>query len=106
MAQRTQVILIDDIDGGKADETVTFALDGTTYQIDLSTYHAGELRNAIGPWIAKGRRATTRAGRARGPRRTGGDIPVIRAWARAHGFAVSDRGRIPAEIRQAYEAAH
>jgi len=49
MAQRTQVILIDDIDGGKADETVTFALDGTTYQIDLSTYHAGELRNAIGP---------------------------------------------------------
>ncbi|MCL2787914.1 MAG: Lsr2 family protein [Micrococcales bacterium] len=109
MAQRVQVFLVDDIDGGKADETVTFALDGVTYQIDLSSYHAGELRNAVGQWTSKARRATTtRAARGRSPRRNTGpsDTPLVRAWARSHGYAVSDRGRIPADVRQAYNAAH
>ena len=107
MAQRVQVLLIDDIDGGTANETVTFALDGVTYEIDLSSSHSGELREALGWWVSKARKVAARATRSRGQASsTNSDTPAVRAWARAQGYPISDRGRIPGNIRQAYEAAH
>jgi hypothetical protein len=110
MAQTTIVQLIDDIDGKLADETVTFSLDGVTYEIDLSTKNAGKLRKAFTPYVEKARKAgARRAGRS--IRRTGARTTHnreraadIRAWARQHGITVNDRGRIPAQIIQAYES--
>jgi hypothetical protein len=107
MAQRVQVLLVDDIDGGDAAETVTFAIDGVTYEIDLSVDNAAQLRGAIGRWVANARRVSGRSQRGTA-RRTGGggnDTARVRAWARSNGYQVSDRGRIPQEIRQAYEQA-
>ena len=104
MAQRVQVILIDDIDGSEADETVTFSLDGANYEIDVTSRRAAELREGLAPWIASARRANARPSRA--ARRGSGDVQLIRAWARSHGHAVNERGRISAELRAAYEAAN
>ncbi|MDR3201608.1 MAG: Lsr2 family protein [Bifidobacteriaceae bacterium] len=107
MAQRVQVLLVDDIDGGQADETVTFALDGVTYEIDLTTDNARQLREAFGPWVVGGRRVSGRAVRGRG-RRVGdaGETAKIREWAKSSGYQVSERGRISADVRSAYERAH
>lgn len=105
MAQKVQVLLVDDIDGGRADETVSFALDGVSYEIDLASRRAEELRAALAPWVAKARRATAKRGRSSGSS-SGGDVAKIRAWARAHGHSVNERGRISREIREAYEAAN
>lgn len=108
MAQKVQVVLVDDIDGGAADETVTFSLDGVAYEIDLSTGNAAKLREAIAPWVGGARRvggrartSATRRGAARG---SGGKNTEIRDWARANGYSVSDRGRIPAEVKAAFDA--
>lgn len=111
MAQKVQVLLVDDIDGGTADETVTFALDGVSYEIDLTTAHATELRDALATWVGHARKVAGRsaAGRSSGtttrPRRSS-DAGAVRAWAKENGFEVSERGRISAEIREAYDAAH
>ncbi|ACZ31981.1 hypothetical protein Xcel_2975 [Xylanimonas cellulosilytica DSM 15894] len=111
MVQKTQVVLIDDIDGTEADETVTFALDGVSYEIDLTSAHAAELREALASWIGHGRKSSARAAAA--PRSTGrrtsadrAQLAKIREWARDNGFKVSDRGRISAEVIAAFEAAH
>lgn len=110
MAQKVQVILIDDIDSGNADETVTFALDGVSYEIDLSTAHAAELRDSFAQWIANGRKVGGRS--AKGSRRTAratgrtSNATQVREWARANGHTVSDRGRISAELQEAYDAAN
>lgn len=104
MAQKVQVVLVDDLDGGKADETVKFALDGASYEIDLSTAHAKELRDALAPWLGAARKTSGRTS-ARG-RSASGDTGKIRAWAKSNGFEVSERGRISAEVRAAYAAAH
>lgn len=111
MAQKTQVVLIDDLDGGPADETVTFALDGVSYEIDLSAAHAAELRDAFASWVGHGRRVggRTRTGRrasapATSTRSSSSDSGAIREWAREHGYTVSERGRIPAEVKAAYDA--
>jgi hypothetical protein len=112
MAQKVQVLLVDDIDGGTADETVTFSLDGVSYEIDLSGDHARELRDGLAKWVGHARKVSSRsAGRpARGTtaRRASGstDATAIREWARANGRSVSERGRISADIKAAYEAAH
>lgn len=110
MAQKVSVLLIDDVDGSEASETVTFALDGVSYEIDLNEKNAGKLRNAFAEWVGHarrsgGRRTTRAAGR---PRSRGGssDAAVIREWAVANGYQVSDRGRISAEVREAYDKAH
>ena len=105
MAQRTRIDLIDDIDGTPAHETVTFALDGIGYEIDLSEKNATALRNAAAPFLAAGRRVS---GTRRRVVRKGsdGEATAIRAWAVAQGLAVSSRGRVSAEIRKAYENAH
>ena len=104
MVQKTQIVLIDDISGADADETVTFALDGVTYEIDLTAAHAAELRDALAPWIKAGRRVSARKSPARS-RRAASDASTIRTWAKANGVEVPERGRIPAKVREAYDAA-
>ena len=104
MARRTFVELVDDMDGGKADETVSFGLDGVSYEIDLTAENASELREAFGVWAGKARRVGGR--RIAGKSRSCEDTAKIRAWAQEHGYSVGDRGRIPAEVRQAYKDAH
>jgi Lsr2 len=106
MAQKITVALEDDLDGGPADETVRFGLSGTEYEIDLSRRNATAFRRQLAPFIdharKTGRRQRRRAGRAASSRERSGDI---RAWAKDHGIAVSERGRIPASIIEQYEAA-
>jgi len=107
MAQRVQIILEDDYDGGTADETVSFALDGTEYEIDLSAKNAASLRDAISPWVGHARKTGGRRKRgttAKSP--ASSSTSDIRAWALAHGHEVSSRGRVSAEVREAYEKAH
>ena len=113
MAQRVRIELTDDLvdDGTTADETVTFALDGVTYEIDLTSQNATKLRDAMAPWMAAGRRLAgqrRQTGRATARRTRGGagSANEIRVWARANGYEVSDRGRVPADIQRAYDAAH
>ena len=112
MAQKVTVALIDDLDGSEASETLEFALDGVSYQIDLSSKNAGKLRDGLATFVASARRS---GGRKRGVGRpVGGPSKVrpaaadreqnqaIREWARKQGMKVSDRGRIPAEVLDAY----
>ncbi|MEU9130163.1 Lsr2 family protein [Kitasatospora sp. NPDC048540] len=114
MAQRVQVILEDDLDGGSADETVTFALDGVAYEIDLKSDNAEKLRGLLAPYVEKGRK---QSGRLSAPRRSSGraagrssagqpDTAKIRNWAKENGYQVNDRGRVPSNVREDYEKAH
>lgn len=108
MAQKVNIVLIDDIDESSAAETVSFALDGKDYVIDLNEKNAKKLRDALAPYVAHARRA---GGGVSGSRRrrgstSRGNAAEIRAWARENGYKVPERGRIPAEINQAYAAAH
>lgn len=110
MAQRTVVELLDDIDGRPADETVAFAIDGITYEIDLSAQNADQLRTSVAPYVEKARKAGTVRSARKGkgtPSRTANSrerSAEIRAWAKEHGIAVNERGRIPANVLEAYEA--
>ena len=126
MAQKVQVLLVDDIDGGTAAETVTFSLDGVAYEIDLTAEHAAELRDSFARWVGHARKAGSGSGSGSASRGSGrqsrggsgsggqgrrsasssGDATAIREWARQNGHEVSERGRISAEVRAAYEAAH
>lgn len=108
MAQRTMVLLTCDICGGEkaGDETLTVGLDGASYEVDLCAKHAKQLRDAVAPFTAAGRRVSSRGGRRRGAA-GGGDrarTQAIRAWARKKGIKVSERGRISAEVIAQYEA--
>ncbi len=109
MAQVTEVRLVDDLDGGSADESVAFAIDNKHYEMDLSGKHAAQLRDVLAPFIAAARRAggspVVRARRAPAARRSDPreDTAAIREWATANGFEVSSRGRIAASVREAYE---
>ena len=110
MAQIREVRLIDDLDGEAADETIEFGIDGKNYEIDLSKANAGKLRDALASYVASARRS---GGRRRSGS-SGGGAPArrpsidreqnqaIREWARKRGMKVSDRGRIPAEVLEAY----
>jgi Lsr2 len=109
MAQKVQVILVDDLDGGDAEEQVSFSLDGVSYEIDLSADNAEALREAIAPWVGHARRVGGRSrGRAaaRGRAAVKADLGEVRAWARENGYQVSDRGRVSSEVMSAYEGAH
>jgi len=112
MAKKVTVTLVDDFDGdGAADETVEFSLDGVSYEIDLSAKNAKKLREDLKQWIDSGRRVGgRRRGRSGGPGRGRGSIDreqsaAIRDWARRSGHKVSTRGRIPAEVIEAFHAA-
>ena len=113
MAQITQVKLVDDLDGGEAAESVSFSLDGKTYEIDLSEKHAAALRDAFAPFIGGARRAGNAAKvgsqqrmstvRSTGSGRSRGETAAIREWANANGLEVSTRGRISSTVLEAYE---
>ncbi|MFI1283294.1 MULTISPECIES: histone-like nucleoid-structuring protein Lsr2 [unclassified Streptomyces] len=105
MAQRVVVTLSDDIDGGEAAETVVFALDGKSYEIDLNVANAKKLRNGLAPFVAAGRRQS-RSGKAFKHTSVAPDPAVVRAWARSNQYEVPPRGRIPKRIYEAYNAAH
>ncbi|WP_375425930.1 Lsr2 family protein [uncultured Friedmanniella sp.] len=110
MAQRVQIILEDDYDGGTADESVSFALDGVEYEIDLSGGNAAKLRDELAPWIGHARKTGGRRRRAApaGAAKPAGSSSTseIRSWALGNGYEVSSRGRVSAEVRDAYEQAH
>jgi hypothetical protein len=112
MAQKVQVLLVDDLDGGEASETVSFALDGSNYEIDLSGKNAEELRDAFAKYVGSARksgRAASSSSRSSSRRSSGSSTSMdrdqaaaIRSWAKGKGLQVSDRGRIPATIIEQY----
>ncbi|MDJ0384252.1 Lsr2 family protein [Streptomyces sp. G-G2] len=105
MAQRVVVTISDDIDGGEASETVVFALDGKSYEIDLNLANAKKLRKSLAPYVAAGRRQS-RSGKAYKHTSIAPDPAVVRAWARSNQLDVPPRGRIPKKVYEAYNAAH
>ncbi|MGS0687551.1 histone-like nucleoid-structuring protein Lsr2 [Nakamurella sp. GG22] len=120
MATETTTRLVDDLDGSDAAESVSFALDGASYEIDLSEDNAEKLRDALASYVASARRADgsrRSVGRPKAPRaakssrgaRTAPDreqTAAVREWARANGYEVSERGRLSANVLAAFEAAH
>jgi len=119
VAQKVNVVLVDDIDASQAEETVSFGLDGASYEIDLSDKNAAALRDAFAPYVGAARRAgrtstgpaqrRPRSGRSAGSSDSGVGrqrVQEIREWARAHGHTVSERGRLSGAVIAAYEAAH
>ena len=122
MAQKVVVSLVDDLDESEADETVEFGIDGTTYEIDLSDTNAAALRDSLADYVAHARKLSGRrrsssrsaatgqgASARRGPGRASVDREqnqAIREWARKQGMTVSERGRIPSEVSEAYHKAH
>ncbi|MEU3251092.1 Lsr2 family protein [Streptomyces sp. NPDC006997] len=108
MAQQIITQLVDDLDGSEASETIVFGLDGRTYEIDLSEKNAAKLRKVLEPYVDKGRKTSqTRGGKRAGAGRATGDSDTaqIRAWAKENGYEVNDRGRVPADIKEAYAKA-
>ena len=107
MAKKTVTTLVDDIDGGVATETVSFSLDGTSYEIDLSSENASALRAAFEPYSSvarkSGRSVASRVKSATGGRE---DLSAAREWLRGQGHKVSDRGRIPANLLAEYRSAN
>lgn len=106
MAQKRVVTLVDDIDGSEATNSHTLTLDGVTVKIDLNDEHSSELHDAFRIYLDKGeRQSAARSGqRAAARPRRASDSGDVRAWARENGYEVSERGRISAEVRAAYEA--
>ena len=114
MAKQTTVTLVDDLDGSVADEQVEFAFEGKSYEIDLSSANSARLREALAPFVSAARRTS-------GRRRSGGAVATsatsrpstdreqnqaIREWAQQQGLKISERGRIPSNVLEAYHKAH
>lgn len=112
MAQKVVVQLVDDIDGTSiepgAGSTVSFAIDGTSYEIDLADHNAAQLRDALAPYLRAGRRVGGRrsTGRSSAASSAASEAASIREWANAQGMKVSQRGRVGADVVEAYRAAH
>jgi hypothetical protein len=113
MATRYETVLVDDIDGSDATETLTFGLDGKSYVLDLSDQNAEKFRKAFAPYaeaarkeqaVASARRSTTSSSSSTGGKRD--DLQAIREWASKNGHSVSSRGRIAGSVVDAYDAAH
>ncbi|MDB1086007.1 Lsr2 family protein [Streptomyces sp. ACA25] len=105
MAQQVVVTLSDDLDGGEASETVTFGLDGKSYEIDLNEDNAEKLRNALAPFVGSARKQS-RSGKAYHRTAVAPDPRAVRAWAESNGFEVPARGRIPKKVYEAFNGAH
>ena len=111
MAQKTLIQLVDDLDGTALSDgegrTVTFALEGASYEIDLSQAHVDDLAKALAPYVAAGRKVNGRrsAARALGAKSDPAELRKIRDWASKNGHTVSGRGRVSAAVRDAYNAA-
>ena len=111
MAKQTTVTLVDDLDGSEADEQVEFAMDGRSYEIDLSAANSARLREALAPFISAARRASgrRRSGGSAGAARASTDREqnqAIRDWAQQQGMKISERGRIPSNVLAAYHQSH
>ena len=114
MARQTTVVLVDDLDGSEAVEQVEFGVDGRTYEIDLSAANSATLREALAPYISAARRAGPRrsapsAAPSAAPSRPAADRlqnQAIREWAVAQGMKISERGRIPSNVLEAYRTSH
>lgn len=108
MAQKVHIVLVDDLDDSEATETVSFGLDGTAYEIDLNDKNAAALRDALAGYVGHARKvgSSTRRARKSGSSSNGPSAKDVREWARANGHDVPDRGRVSAEVRTAYDAAH
>ncbi|WP_034087927.1 histone-like nucleoid-structuring protein Lsr2 [Streptacidiphilus albus] len=109
MAQKVVVELLDDLDGSEAVETIVFALNGQSYEIDLGEKNAGKFRKALAPFVEAGRKqGGAKRGKTRVSVRSGGqpNPVVVRAWASSQGIEVAARGRVPAEVITKYQAAH
>jgi pyocin large subunit-like protein len=113
VAQRTILELVDDLDGGKADETVIFALDGVEFEIDLSAENAARLRDAFAEFVGHARRTGGRKQRGASPVKvavsTGNgkpDTQAVREWARSQGENVAERGRVPQALVIRFQEAH
>ncbi|GAA2453148.1 Lsr2 family protein [Streptomyces glaucus] len=101
MAQKVVVTLFDDIDGSEAAETIAFGLDGKSYEIDLSEANAEQLRKALAPYVAAGRKRS-RSGRTYQQTEVAPDPAAVRAWAQANRMEVPARGRIPKRVYEAF----
>ncbi|MDT7576979.1 MAG: hypothetical protein QOH17_3312 [Pseudonocardiales bacterium] len=111
MAKQTMITLVDDLDGGEADEQVEFSVDGRVYEIDLSSANGERLRSVLAPFISAARRTGARraAAAAAPPAKPTSDRELnqaIREWALAQGMKVSERGRIPSNVLTAYHGSH
>jgi len=122
MAQQTTITLVDDLDETlPAAETIRFGVDGTSYEIDLSAEHAAALREDVATWVTHARRTGARPHRtptrttrgAAQPQRSGNrtsanrkQTATVRDWARSNGYTVSDRGRIPTAVQDAFDSTH
>jgi nucleoid-associated protein Lsr2 len=114
MAKTVVTQITDDLDGSNGAETISFGYRGTTYEIDLGRKNANAFDKLMKPYLDAARKvAAARSGRRgssngrRGNRsRPANELAAIREWARAQGYSVSDRGRISANIMDAYNAAH
>ena len=107
MAQKVSIVLVDDLDGTEATETVSFGIDGTNYEIDLNDANASALREAVSGYVGHARKVT--GGSRRGRKASSGsssNTKDVREWAKGQGMEVSERGRISADVQQAYDAAH
>lgn len=109
MAQKIQTLFLDDLDGSEAEGAVHFGLDGTHYEIDLSTAHAKELRTALARYTEAARKVASTARRPARNRRTAAaarhNTTEVRDWARAQGIEVKDRGRVQANVVVKFQAA-
>ncbi len=106
MAQRTQILYVDDIDGSAAEGTVRFGLDGVDYEIDLNKKHSDQLAKAFRPYLDAARKVPASRRAARDSRPARHNQSAVRAWARSQGLKISDRGRIPADVLAKYGSAH
>lgn len=109
MARKVTTVLIDDLTGENADETVEFGIDGKLYEIELTANNASRLRELLAGYVKVARRAERSASAVRkssSPKASRSDLAEIRDWARGQGYEVSDRGRIRADIVEAYDKAH
>lgn len=112
MAQQTTITLVDDLDGTEADEQVEFSVDGRAYEIDLSTKNAEKLRESLAPYVAAARRGSGRRSTSSGTSSNGSSTSeraanrAVREWATAQGMKISERGRIPSSVLEAYRNAH
>lgn len=116
MAQRTQVVLTDDVDGSEATQTISFAFQGVSYEIDLNDDHASALEESFSDWISSARkvgpgrsgktRRTVSAASSEGSAGGGKDPNEVRSWLRSNGHVVADRGRISATLLEEYDKAH
>ena len=111
MAKQTTVTLVDDLDGSEADEQVEFAVDGKSYEIDLSAANSARLRDALAPFLSAARRTSgrRRSSSTPAPARPTTDREqnqAIREWAQQQGMKISERGRIPSNVLEAYHQSH